>query len=77
MFADELLIKCERETQNRDDENVNGRVDRDLQRFRTGHPFCKIAQLRREFGSEQKKRDRRAEQKIPKEQPIAAFEISI
>ena len=77
MFADELLIKRERKSHDRNDEHVNDHVDRHLKRFGTGHPFSEIAQLRGESGTEQKNRDGGADEKIPKQQPVAAFKVGV
>src|SRR5262249_30996158 len=60
MFANEELIEGKRKAQDRDDENITDRVNRDLKRFGICRTFGEIAQTRGDFGSEQKNSDCRA-----------------
>src|SRR5204862_5304233 len=77
MFAKEQLIEGEGKTQHCYDQNVANRIYRHVNRFGIRRALGEIAQPRRPFQYQQKNRDGSADQKIPKDEPVAAFEISV
>jgi hypothetical protein len=77
MLAEKTLVNREWEGQRRGQQDVGETVKRHLHRFEPGRALGEIADPRGESRTEKKKRDSRGEQKLPEDQPVAAFEIGV
>src|SRR5947208_8845887 len=77
MFAKEQLIEGEGKTQHCYDQNVANRIYRHLNGFGIRRALGEIAQPGRPFRCQQKNSNGSTQKKIPKNKPIAAFEISV